>query len=542
MASGEKGKDCCGLLFCQPKSWVFCSGKCRPKDECEEAEQTKYKERGSVQIELKIRGERETEAPYAVESRGSTAQLKTKPANGLYEFETNGTSGTKENIKQRPSQIEEELDDDRMYIRSSFMQSFLRKCFSPFVTNWKAQIFILLFFAALTAFASWSATQVVINFSVQFFVEDDQKLKAYFDDLNAIYSGSGFGCDFYTDATADLFTEANQQKYLDVLDLIDGSVACSFCDRNYVHPGSLSSLYNSFLNFVDGGGCNSVCSSSANCKSGRVVREVYTRRCLKLFFDDSSAGLGFVGPYIRLTTSGNEVSSLEVTRSPFSLVRPHGSEDAVRIMEDLRRIASEYGPDSSLMYSQIFLTWEQYKNFDADLLVSVGSALGAIFLIIFLFSGNLCSSLLVLSMMGLVDLNLVGLIWYWDLELNVITMVNLIVAIGLAVDYSAHIAHSYNFSAPDPSCKTNRERRVSKVRGAFTKIGTSVFHGAFSTFLAIVTISASSSYVFRAFFKQWFGIIVFGMLHAFFLLPVLLSLIGPLKRSDRNPAKASTKS
>ena len=162
----RKGKDCCGLLFCQPKSWLFCCGKCTPKDECEEAEQTKYKETGSVQIELKIRGEREIEAPYGVESRGSTAHLKTKPANGLYEFETNATSGTKQNAKQSSSQIEKELDDDRMYIRSSFMQSFLRKCFSPFVTNWKAQIFILLFFASLTAFASWSATQVVTNFSV----------------------------------------------------------------------------------------------------------------------------------------------------------------------------------------------------------------------------------------------------------------------------------------------------------------------------------------------------------------------------------------
>ena len=186
------------------------------------------------------------------------------------------------------------------------------------------------------------------------------------------------------------------------------------------------------------------------------------------------------------------------------------------------------------MYSRIFLTWEQYKGFSIELLISIASALAAIFVIVFIFSGNVWTSLLVLCMMGLVDLNLVALIWYWGLELNFITMVNLIFAIGLAVDYSAHIAHAYNFSDADPSCKNNHERRVSKVRGAFTKIGTSVFHGAFSTFLAIITISASTSYVFRAFFKQWFGIILFGILHAFFLLPVLLSLIGPLKRADKS--------
>lgn len=137
--------------------------------------------------------------------------------------------------------------------------------------------------------------------------------------------------------------------------------------------------------------------------------------------------------------------------------------------------------------------------------------------------------------MGLIDLNLLALIWYWNLELNFITMINLILAIGLAVDYSAHIAHAYNHSDAETTLEptSNFEKRKSKVRGAFKKIGSSVFHGAFSTFLAIITISASQSYIFRAFFKQWFAIILFGMLHGFFLLPCILSLVGPLKKSDK---------
>ena len=58
--------------------------------------------------------------------------------------------------------------------------------------------------------------------------------------------------------------------------------------------------------------------------------------------------------------------------------------------------------------------------------------------------------------MGLIDLNLVALIWYWDLNLNFITMINLVLAVGLAVDYSAHIAYGYSQSRADKECKTNR--------------------------------------------------------------------------------------
>lgn len=205
----------------------------------------------------------------------------------------------------KPSRIDEDLDDDKLYSRSSFMQNFLQKYLSHFVTNGKAQIFILLFFAGLTAFAGWASTQAVINFSVEYFVSDGQRLKAFFSDLNAAYDGNRFGGNLYTEASANLLTEANQQKYLDVLKILDGSVNCSFCDRNYVPTGSLSSWYNTFINYVNNGGCNSVCTSAANCKNGDVVKEAFVGRCMKVFFDDSAAGLGFLGPYVSITTSGN---------------------------------------------------------------------------------------------------------------------------------------------------------------------------------------------------------------------------------------------
>lgn len=61
-------------------------------------------------------------------------------------------------------------------------------------------------------------------------------------------------------------------------------------------------------------------------------------------------------------------------------------------------------------------------------------------------------------------------------------------------------------------------------------MGTSVFHGAFSTFLAIVALGPSKSYVFKNFFRMWFGIIIFGVANGFILLPVMLSLFGPLNK------------
>ena len=59
-------------------------------------------------------------------------------------------------------------------------------------------------------------------------------------------------------------------------------------------------------------------------------------------------------------------------------------------------------------------------------------------------------------------------------------------------------------------------------------MGSSVFHGGFSTFLAILALAFGKSYPFIMFFRMWMGIIIFGMANGFFLLPVTLSYIGPV--------------
>ena len=62
---------------------------------------------------------------------------------------------------------------------------------------------------------------------------------------------------------------------------------------------------------------------------------------------------------------------------------------------------------------------------------------------------------------------------------------------------------------------------------ALRKMGSSIFHGGFSTFVALSILTPSQTYIFVVFYKMWFGIIGFGMLNGFLLLPFMLSFLGP---------------
>merc|ERR1711871_1023286 len=121
----------------------------------------------------------------------------------------------------------------------------------------------------------------------------------------------------------------------------------------------------------------------------------------------------------------------------------------------------------------MYLYYEQYAIIVREALTNLGLALVAVFFIVMLVLANLHVTLLVMLCVILVDCDILGLMQMWGLTIDSVAIINLVLAIGLAVDYSAHVAHAF-LQTPG-----TRQERVDK---ALEEMGTPVIHGAFSTF------------------------------------------------------------
>ncbi|XP_045128749.1 protein patched homolog 2-like [Portunus trituberculatus] len=165
-----------------------------------------------------------------------------------------------------------------------------------------------------------------------------------------------------------------------------------------------------------------------------------------------------------------------------------------------------------------YSNWETDKIIAEELIRNLALAMAAVFVMTLLLLASFISSIYVLLCVVLTLVDVMALMTWWGLTIDTVSCINLVLCIGLCVDYSVHIALHFL------QIKGSRDERV---RVTVKEMGPPVLNGAFSTFLTFILLAGSESHVFESFFKIFFGVFMFGVFHGLVFLPVLLSLIGP---------------
>ena len=183
--------------------------------------------------------------------------------------------------------------------------------------------------------------------------------------------------------------------------------------------------------------------------------------------------------------------------------------------------------------------------------------------LVLLFLMDLRMSMFIVFTIGLIDIDLFGWMILFGVPLDVISYGQLVMAVGLTVDYVIHIAHAISHAHPihgntrsklekdgkdqkdsksekdgkDGDEKKTNENETNdtnddndddsmhydeRIENALIDMGTGVAKGSMTTFLGIMTLIFSQSQAFRVFFIMFCGIILIAVLHGFLFVPAVL--------------------
>ncbi|EZG81693.1 patched family protein [Gregarina niphandrodes] len=209
-----------------------------------------------------------------------------------------------------------------------------------------------------------------------------------------------------------------------------------------------------------------------------------------------------------------------------------GSQERAGWMLQLRAYEEEFRqlpitnttyPLDPHFYNYLLVFYESDITIQKSVISSLTTASMALLVVTLMLIPDLSSGLVVIIIMFLIDVAVIGYMSFWDVPLNMISMVILVISIGFAVDYSAHLCYAF-VNAVGPS----RDVRVAE---AMVLVGTPLFHGAMSNFLGIVMLGFSTSYILRIFFKMMTLVVLLGISHGLILLPVVLGTWGAMAQA-----------
>ncbi|KAG0139530.1 hypothetical protein CROQUDRAFT_54585 [Cronartium quercuum f. sp. fusiforme G11] len=234
---------------------------------------------------------------------------------------------------------------------------------------------------------------------------------------------------------------------------------------------------------------------------------------------------------LKISSSGNSVEASSFRTSHTSV---KAQADYINAMVSARQIAtslSERLGSRVYAYSIFYVFFDQYITIRLTAFELLFLALTSVFLVSTALLGSWRTAAVIVGTVLMMFANILGAMGLWDVNLNAISLVNLVIGVGIGVEFCAHIARAFigaNGGGLPQRHSHGQRDRDERICFALGDVGASVFSGIFSTkIIGITVLGLTRSKLLEIYyFRMWLVLILSGAIHALIFFPVALSFVG----------------
>lgn len=159
-------------------------------------------------------------------------------------------------------------------------------------------------------------------------------------------------------------------------------------------------------------------------------------------------------------------------------------DDFINSYAAAQRIADEISQNtgtSVFPYSLHYVFFDQYAHIVAITQQILGLGLAAVLIVTALLLGSWRTGTIVTGVVAMTVVTIIGVMALWGINLNAISLVNLVISLGIAVEFCAHIARAFmNAGSGLPNDHpAGQKERDERMWTALVDVGPSVSYVSF---------------------------------------------------------------
>lgn len=193
---------------------------------------------------------------------------------------------------------------------------------------------------------------------------------------------------------------------------------------------------------------------------------------------DEDCPLGGMAPYSNAISIGSDNTTISATHFRTYHTPLKSQSDFIEALTAAQRISKDISRRTGTKvfpYSLFYVFFDQYEHIVTIAIQVVSLALLAILVITSLLLGSWRTGGVVTFTCALAVTSVAGVMGFWGISLNAISLVNLVISLGIAVEFCSHIARAFMGAGTGVAYeKEGKREKDDRAFAALVDVGPSV--------------------------------------------------------------------